>query len=114
MPHKIDFDKILISRSEKKALRKLQKYGLVELDKETFNYFFINDLVYQHGTECDAFGSIIPDGRCQLSETGKRFCLYRKAVISAKRIEWARYLITTAIAVAALIASVIALVNSQN
>jgi hypothetical protein len=55
----------------------------------------------------DSNGFPICNGYCYLNETGKKFFLYKKSINRTKFFEWLRYGITTAIAIAAIIISLV-------
>ncbi|MEN6568284.1 MAG: hypothetical protein ABFC57_18520 [Veillonellales bacterium] len=98
-------DDIVLSKDEIKSLKKLEKSGDMPLPNDIAKPLNKYNFVYQCSDEQDSLGQQIHNGKYQINDNGKRYLIYHNKTNKTKMIEWIRYLITTAIAVIALIIS---------
>ena len=101
----IDFSKIVLTEDELEALEDLHKHGRKPISKAFALYNSLKSLdfvTYLSDRNSDTLYAAITD-------TGVRYLLYRKEREEKERKETIRYRITTGIAIAALILSLVAL-----
>lgn len=96
---------MVLSKAEIKTLKKLNKSGDIPLPNDIAITLYKNNFVYQCSDEQDSLGQQIHNGKYHINDNGKRYLIYHNKTNKTKMIEWIRYLITTAIAVIALIIS---------
>lgn len=102
----MEFDKIVLSRGEKRSLRSF--YWKPKQVRNEIKYFralyheyrFIND---NYTKEKDALGQFIPDGTYSLTERYEKYKIYRREKILFNIPNW----FTVVISLASLIASII-------
>lgn len=95
----VDVSKMVLTKSELKLLKRIKKCGVATLTKEEARLIFGKGLVVLVSRPQEEMFSL------SLSETGERYFTYRAQISHEKLAGWARYIITTAIAVAAFIKS---------
>lgn len=103
-----DFNTIVLFDNELKCLKKLNKseYPLM-LEQNMLYQLHRYSLIKQVITGIDHYGEPITDGACTINDKGKRYLIYLKQNAKPYKTEWIRYSITTIIAVAALIISIV-------
>ena len=105
-----DFNTIVLDKNELRCLRKLNKSKTKNLISPDIMHSLLDySLIRQVITGQDGYGSPITDGSCLINDRGTRYLIYLKQKAKPSKAEWIRYGITTVIAIAALIVSIIAL-----
>ena len=94
------FDQIVLTKDERTALKKIHR------DQVSFRVYDPYDALWKHrliaGKRSNSDANVIA---VRITDTGLRYLLYLKGKQAAKRNEWIRYGITTAIALAAFVKS---------
>lgn len=105
-----DFITIVLNKDETKCLKKLNKLkSKSKIENNIMTSLLDYSLIQQVITGQDNYGDPTTDGSCVINDRGKRYLIYLKQNSKPSRVEWIRYGITTIIAIAALIVSIIAL-----
>ena len=103
----VDFEKIVLTRSERKYLRQLKRRSLPL--PSSMQHLYLNDFVSPcYTNECDPFKRPIANGKYELSDTYYRYCEYMKK----QRIKTLPNWLAIIIAFGSLIVSIISLVIS--
>lgn len=103
---KTDFSFIRLSRPELRLLKESEKDWVRITDKNERSAVRLRDLDFgriiqsANDSETEAF---------ELRDRGRNYLMYFRGVKLQKRIEWIRYIITTVIAVIALVVAIISL-----
>ena len=115
----VDINQIELKKKELQALEAVDQQGCVSdevMDSYPYDYLLRLDLL-EHGYSAkypyeDVPGVLsIPENVLQLSDPGRLFLARKRETRRSKRIEWVRYIITTGIAIAALIVAIVSLVK---
>lgn len=103
---KIDFPFIRLSHPELRLLKEAEKDWVRITDENRRSAIRLRDLDLgrivrsTNGSETEAF---------ELRDRGRNYLMYFRGIKLQKRIEWIRYIITTSIAVIALVVAIISL-----
>jgi hypothetical protein len=88
-------------------LKKLTKKELLQFDaSDTYDLEKLR-LVHPRQIDSDSNGFPQYDDFFYLTDLGKRYYIFKKRLTNSKRLDWLRYGITTVIAVAALVISLL-------
>jgi hypothetical protein len=105
-----DFNTIVLAKEELKCLKKINKSKIPSVINQDIMFSLVDySLIKQVITGQDDYGTPITDGSCEINDKGKRYLIFLKQKARPSKAEWIRYGITTIIAIAALIVSIIAL-----
>ena len=101
-----DYSRVLLDKRERKIFKRFKHSDTAVLTKDEFKLLRKKDLVKGVlGGQSDSFDITIDKGLCEISDNGRDYRLYKQFVAKSVAIEWVRYAVTTAIAVAAFIKS---------
>jgi hypothetical protein len=101
-----DYSRVLLDKRERKIFKRFKRSDTAVLTKNEFELLRKKDLV--KGVldgQSDWFKVKANHGICEISDNGRDYRLYKQFVAKSVAIEWVRYAVTTAIAVAAFIES---------
>ncbi|MCM1236135.1 MAG: hypothetical protein NC489_39125 [Ruminococcus flavefaciens] len=104
--NQLDFDKIALSGRERKLLKKIAKNHVLLSEKNTAVFGRLQHFRFAHSFQ-DTNSE--HTNKIAISDRGRDYLAFINAKASKSRAEWIRYIITTAIAVLALVLAGISL-----
>lgn len=102
-----NFQEIILKKDELNTLKKLKKHSLKFENTTGINALLSYKLIEPVITDVDYVGNLVTDGTFGISDKGSRYLIYLKSIHKNKSLEWLRYIITTVIAVIALIIAIL-------
>ena len=105
-----DFPSIILTKHELKILKSLNKRGELIINDIDFDDLYHYGLIRHVMTGTDEYGDMKNTGASRIKDKGARFLIYVKQSKDRRKIEWIRYIITTCIALSALVISLINLI----
>lgn len=99
----LNFQEVILNKDELKTLKTLRDKAIYIDNKAVEHtlsaYYFIEQTI----VDADKYGDLISDGTYMISGRGERYLLYLSKIRKNRIFEWLRYIITTAVAIIALI-----------
>lgn len=97
------FSEIVLLKDELKILKKIKKANLKIENESVLHALKSYKLIEEVYADVDENFNLIHDGTYKIHNNGKRYLIYLKRIRKNTFWEWFRYIITTLIAVCALI-----------
>lgn len=110
MQEQFDCSKVVLTKGQQNIFKKFNKNDSVILTISEYEIMYPTGLLLKSiGGKDPSYFITIKSGLCKLSYRGLLYRAYLHKIKTKNRAEWIRYIITTVIAVCALVLSIISL-----
>lgn len=99
------FSEIVLLKNELKALKSLKKSNKV-IDDDVRHVLLSCELAELVPLDTDDNNNLLFNNTCEISKKGERYLIYLKRIKSNKFWDWIRYIVTTLIAIYALLRTI--------